>query len=321
VSVLAMQIGVSEALTIEDSRRSGGAQTDDSGAEIGARLGLRVTAIPRNAYRRHGFNAEIVFNFGGSPDDLPFYELKDHLDGTVLFNGVHGDTVWNRVTADRQWRRLDACGASMQEFRIRTGFVHAPLPFFACDSQASIVAISQSAEMEPWTLWNGYDRPIPRRIVEAAGVEREWFGMEKKAVTVAIGIDGSDYIKPKDFLVSDEMSNRLAAHFRGNRTARLLADMLVGNVIHRSIIGVYKLFHAMKRRKTANAVSGMPRAQAANKPTLKTRYDKQSRFRWKYMRPFNEHCFAAQVANAELTRDYLVAIRERADRCAPARAA
>jgi hypothetical protein len=34
--------------------------------------------------------------------------------------------------------------------------------------------------MEPWTLHNGYDRPIPRRLVEEADVPRDAFGVIKR---------------------------------------------------------------------------------------------------------------------------------------------
>ena len=37
--------------------------------------------------------------------------------------------------------------------------------------------------MRPWILGRGYDRPIPRRLVEEAGVARDLFGGSKKAVT------------------------------------------------------------------------------------------------------------------------------------------
>jgi hypothetical protein len=35
-------------------------------------------------------------------------------------------------------------------------------------------------EMEPWTLHNGYDRPIPHRLVEEAGVPGDAFGVIKR---------------------------------------------------------------------------------------------------------------------------------------------
>ena len=42
--------------------------------------------------------------------------------------------------------------------------------------------MAASPEMAPWRLGNGYDRPIPRRILESAGVPRALFGARKKAV-------------------------------------------------------------------------------------------------------------------------------------------
>jgi hypothetical protein len=41
--------------------------------------------------------------------------------------------------------------------------------------------ISVSAEMQPWSLNSDYNKPIPRRIAEEAGVPREAFGMVKMA--------------------------------------------------------------------------------------------------------------------------------------------
>jgi hypothetical protein len=46
-----------------------------------------------------------------------------------------------------------------------------------------IHALSNSTELATWDLPGDYSRPICRRIVEAAGVPRESFGMSKKAST------------------------------------------------------------------------------------------------------------------------------------------
>ena len=140
VSVLARRVGVTDALTIEDARKDALDDLNDSGREIGEQLGLNVISTRREAYQRHGIKAELPFNFAGTPEDLPFFEFSKYLDGALLFNGVHGDTVWNRVTRLRHWRRLDACGASMQEFRLHAGFAHAPLPFFGCDRHETIIS-------------------------------------------------------------------------------------------------------------------------------------------------------------------------------------
>ena len=57
------------------------------------------------------------------------------------------------------------------------------MPFILARNIRSIVAISRSDEMKPWSLRNDYDRPIARRIAESSGVPREAFGMQKKGVS------------------------------------------------------------------------------------------------------------------------------------------
>ena len=47
--------------------------------------------------------------------------------------------------------------------------------------KADIVRITESPEMDPWRLGNAYDRPIPRRVAEEAGVPRHLFGQSKMA--------------------------------------------------------------------------------------------------------------------------------------------
>ena len=58
--------------------------------------------------------------------------------------------------------------------------MHVPVPGFAFNKGAAIRAISESDAMRPWRLNTGYDRPIPRRIVEESGVPRSMFGIHKQ---------------------------------------------------------------------------------------------------------------------------------------------
>ena len=69
---------------------------------------------------------------------------------------------------------------------MRTGFIHVPVPFVGCTSHESIHRISTSEAMKPWSLMNDYDRPIPRRLVEEAGISRELFARSKKAVEFSL---------------------------------------------------------------------------------------------------------------------------------------
>lgn len=80
----------------------------------------------------------------------------------------------------RPWTRY-ALGLSSLEFRLRSGhFVLAP-PCIAARHNRAIYDIAMSAAMRPWSVGGDYDRPIPRRIAEEAGVARERFGTRKLA--------------------------------------------------------------------------------------------------------------------------------------------
>jgi hypothetical protein len=80
--------------------------------------------------------------------------------------------------------RADYGGGSFTEFRLRVGFIHVPITMLGMSRDTSIWNITHSQEMQPWRLETKYDRPIPRRIVEEAGVPRELFGQEKKVTAV-----------------------------------------------------------------------------------------------------------------------------------------
>ena len=72
----------------------------------------------------------------------------------------------------------------MGELRLVQGFIQLPLPFMGARHKQDIVRITESFEMEPWRVANEYDRPIPRRIAEEAGVPRHLFGQSKMASVV-----------------------------------------------------------------------------------------------------------------------------------------
>jgi hypothetical protein len=58
------------------------------------------------------------------------------------------------------------------------------IPYIGGRSRADILQISESDEMAPWRLGVPYDRPIPRRLAEDAGVRRDMFGQRKMASVV-----------------------------------------------------------------------------------------------------------------------------------------
>ncbi len=190
-AVLARRIGCRRALTFAEARVEFApmmAVADDSGSHIGERLGYEVETVRRDDYlEASGFPEAIFLASGNGGDDAVLSGLAGRLRHSLLFTGFLGDTVWATHAQDpalsREYRLRFPNGGSMQEFRLRVAFVHLPVPLLTFTRHADLERISRSDEMAPWRLGTKYDRPIPRRLVEEAGVPREAFGMEKRAIS------------------------------------------------------------------------------------------------------------------------------------------
>ena len=162
----------------------------DDGRPNCARLGVRCEELD---VRRSQVTEDELFFLAPSTADpeIIFHALTRHIsetcDAAIVFTGYHGDKVWERTTPERflgeDIVRGDTSGLNLSEIRLQAGFIHVPVPCILAQSVRSLSAISSSDAMRPWRLDNGYDRPIPRRIAESAGLPRESFGMVKKAVT------------------------------------------------------------------------------------------------------------------------------------------
>jgi hypothetical protein len=182
-AVLAFEAGCRRGVTVTTSRDEG----DDSGAPIGELLGLEVRTVGRLDYLAMDGFPEADFN-GGPSEFASFAEV---LSGRIITTGYRGDVVWS-LDADisEDLAAKDASGTSLTEFRLRTGFINLPVPFIGATRHADIHRISCSASMRPWRIGGRYDRPIPRRIIEDAGVPREMFGMHKRATGIYVPVDG-----------------------------------------------------------------------------------------------------------------------------------
>lgn len=297
-AVLAKSIGAVRTLTISDSRY--GEADDDSGAAIAERLGLSVTTRMRDDYRQSGFEAERLFYLCGIPEDIIFHSFRTEIRRTLLFTGHKGDTMWDINGRPVGSWSLDPGGATMQCFRLRTDFVHFPPAFFGWARHKKVIEISQSEEMKPWSLGTSYDRPIPRRIVEEAGVPREWFGMKKRAVSAMYGLDKRAYVGASDLGVSDEFTNLLRAHRRRWRSLAVDAAMACGNTVHE-----------VMRRANA-ALGGGGGSERKSRPgggsSLKSKLTEAMGYAGNLHRafwiPFTDLCFAPQVTSEILARDF-----------------
>lgn len=125
-----------------------------------------------------------VFPPGG---DVVLASLEERLPGTVLLTGRYGGSLWStgklRVRPDLRHGsiRLGMGDFTLGEFRLRLGFLRFPPCVIGWQHAAAIHRITGSEAMRPWMLGTAYDRPIPRRILEEAGVPRAAFGHSKRA--------------------------------------------------------------------------------------------------------------------------------------------
>lgn len=192
VSALASKAGCSEAVSFLKSNARAGYE-DDSGREIAAYLGLRVTEYERTDYDRLSQNRDHEFYMEPDGVDRSMVLMEEQLAGSLLLTGRFGERLWTRELSSR-WglpgyagypdfqlvAGFKLGGCALGEFRMKAGFIHFPLACSGALHAPAIQAISESREMKPWSVGRGYDRPIARRIAEDAGVPRHLFGQVKR---------------------------------------------------------------------------------------------------------------------------------------------
>lgn len=122
---------------------------------------------------------------GTLAEDVCYLPFEDTLNDTLLLTGFQGDRVWGKkFIPTTKLDRGDISGSSLGEFRLRTGFIHWPLPFIGCKKNIQMLDITLSDEMKPYINDSNYNKPIPIRIAENANIPRKLFGLKKKAASV-----------------------------------------------------------------------------------------------------------------------------------------
>ena len=181
-AALAQTVGCKEAITFANAR---GGDSDD-GTEIGEQLGMRVTRIQRTEIGGEFRDCTAdLFATGMQAVDLVFEAFHGKVTQKLLLTGFHGDKIWaNFGKAKSDLVRGDISGSSLGELRLSEAFIHMPVPFIGARRHADIQKITNSEEMRPYAIGGWYDRPVPRRLAEEAGVRRGAFGQSKKAVVI-----------------------------------------------------------------------------------------------------------------------------------------
>ncbi|HET8551450.1 MAG TPA: hypothetical protein VFM97_03105 [Gammaproteobacteria bacterium] len=196
-TVFARRHGCNSALTFVDARTEyndpawGPVDANDSGMEIARYLGVEVRTFNRSGYDQRTDHPEAEFiATGNGGDDVIMCNAEECLAGTMLYTGFLGDVVWDYNSDHQELSRdyvyKDPSGASFNEFRLRVGFIHVPVPLLTFTRHPELHRITRSEAMAPWRVGGNYDRPIPRRLVETSGVPRQLYAQSKKAITQPI---------------------------------------------------------------------------------------------------------------------------------------
>lgn len=185
VTVLSRSIDTRQVICVPQDR----IDRDDSAVALIRQLDMQPVEIQRDDWRATTL-AEVPFIVAdGCGRDVWLLPAAQMLRGRLLLTGNFGDSAWAMATPARPGQlfrddRHGPAGLSLSEFRLAAGFLHCPLPYIGATEDIAINTITNSDEMRPWRRSGPYERPIPRRIVEQAGIARDAFARRKTATAV-----------------------------------------------------------------------------------------------------------------------------------------
>jgi hypothetical protein len=212
VNALATPFGVDAAFTVTRGKGKGryadhdaDIQPDDDGTEICQVLGIRPIPLDRRLFEQKPLAEEALYACLDENQDSNLLGVADHISGpSLLLTGCLGE-IWYPTAPfylahpellGSGLSRVDLGNHGLSEIRLHIGFVQVAVPFIGGRRRSDILRISESEEMRPWNVQGDYNRPIPRRIAEEAGVPRLMFGQVKMASVV-------EFARPDVFRDSD----------------------------------------------------------------------------------------------------------------------
>lgn len=189
VAALASKVGCREAVTYRESGSAKGTANDD-GSEIGRVLGYETTVYDRPERRMGRREGDEEFYMEPWGVDREIAPMETQLVASMLLSG-RSTSGWeagsggrwglpgNSGLPDLQRPISYTPGCALTDFRMRVGFLHLAVPGIGAIYAPALYRLTESDEMRPWRVGGRYDKPIPRRIAEEAGVPRHFFGVSK----------------------------------------------------------------------------------------------------------------------------------------------
>lgn len=181
-SVYAHKTGCNKALTFSSPAK----YAPDSGVENAKAIGFsEIIEGDGLAYLKENKLWEAEAAAGGDVGGLvSFSVFANHYRNCILFLGLKGDCIWGKDSCDAN-RYMDfghmAIAAEQNpEHYLDNNVIALCVPVLMADRWPEIYRLSNSPDMQRWSIGGDYDRPIPRRIAESSGVPRDSFGQKKR---------------------------------------------------------------------------------------------------------------------------------------------
>ncbi len=192
-AVIAKSCGCNESVGLATSNKG----HPDSGKAAANLLGLKHSEHTGLTHATGSYLAEAEFLAPGMQgEDLFFNALVEKLPRRIVTTGIYGGVIWEKGhTPSTSLRTIGLSGCSLGEFRLRNNFLHLPVPYIGGQRWPDVHRISNGLEMAAYCLGGGYDRPVPRRILEEAGVPRATVGQAKRAASLLL-FQGRDRMSP-----------------------------------------------------------------------------------------------------------------------------
>ncbi|MGI8927849.1 MAG: nucleoside-diphosphate sugar epimerase/dehydratase [Candidatus Limnocylindrales bacterium] len=112
----------------------------------------------------------------------------------VCLTGYWAGTQFAMSHSD-DWRHVAptaTAGADLTEFRLSHDLYHLPVPVVAAAQDPGAPRLLDRPEMAPFRVGGRYDRPIPRRLAEEAGIPRGTFAVAKRMTNTLFQRDGPE---------------------------------------------------------------------------------------------------------------------------------
>lgn len=191
-AVIARDCGCAESLSLSTSSVG----FPDSGRAVATALGMAHSDFERvEGGGDPVLEAEFLAT-GMQGEDYVYAVFGERIAGRILVTGFQGGRIWSSSDPPNpNIKRSDLSGCSLGEFRLRTNFLHLPLAFIGIQRHADLHRISNAPDMRPYAIRRSYDRPLPRRILEGAGVDRDLFAQRKQGASILL-FQGRNRLSP-----------------------------------------------------------------------------------------------------------------------------